>query len=150
MKIAFGCDHGGFIVKDDVIRHLKEKGYEVLDFGTFSNESCNYPDFAFKASEAVASKEADKGILICSSGEGVSICANKVKGIRCGIGYNDIVSNLIVEHNHCNMIAFGAKYMALEDILRRIDIFLSSIPQEGRHQVRVDLIDEYEKKSFKD
>jgi ribose 5-phosphate isomerase B len=145
MVISFGCDHGGFPVKEAVLRHLKEKGYEVLDFGTFSADSCNYPDFAFKASEAVASGKAEKGILICSSGEGVAICANKVKGIRCGIGYNDTVSDLIVEHNHANMIAFGAKYMTEDDILRRIDIFLAALPQGGRHDVRVGLIDTYEK-----
>ncbi len=145
MKIAFACDHGGYIVKEEVIRHLKEKGLEVLDFGTFSLDSCNYPEFAFKASEAVSEKKAEKGILICSSGEGVCMCANKVKGIRCGIGYNDDVAHLIVEHNHANMIAFGAKFMTLEEIIRRIDIFLESEPQTGRHDIRVKMIEDYEK-----
>lgn len=148
MKIAFACDHGGFVAKDCVVSHLKKNGYEVIDFGTFSEESCNYPEFAFKASEAVASGECDKGILICSSGEGVCMCANKVKGIRCGIAYNDDVAHLIVEHNHANMVAFGAKFMSVEDIIRRVDIFLASEPQTGRHDKRVGMIEDYEANRF--
>lgn len=144
MKIAIACDHGGYEAKEIVAKQLKEKGYEVLDFGTYSLDSCNYPEFAFKAAEAVKDKKAEKGILICSSGEGVCMCANKVKGIRCGLGYNDDVSHLIVEHNHANMIAFGAKFMAVEDILRRIDIFLDAKPLDGRHETRVSLIEKYE------
>ena len=146
MKIALACDDGGFIAKDAILNHLKEKGYEVLDFGTYSTDSCHYPEFAFAASEAVASKKADKGILVCSSGEGVAMCANNVKGIRCGIGYNDEVSHLTVEHNHANMIAFGAKFMEIEDILRRIDIFLAAKEMDGRHDIRVAQIEEYDLK----
>lgn len=146
MKVAFACDHGGFVYKEAVIQHLKEKGIEVLDFGTFSLDSCHYPLFAFQAAEAVRDKKADRGILICSSGEGVMMCANKVKGIRCGLGYDDDCSHLIVEHNHAQMIAFGAKFMKLEDVLRRIDIFIAAEPLEGRHQERVDLIDAYDEK----
>lgn len=146
MTIAFGCDHGGILVKEAIFKLLKERGIEVLDFGTFSTDSCNYPEFAFKASEAVANKKADKGILVCSSGEGVCMCANKVKGIRCGIGYNDDVAHLIVEHNHANMIAFGAKFMSEEDILRRISIFLESKPESGRHDIRVKMIEDYDNK----
>ena len=149
MTISFGCDHGGFPYKEAVLKHLKEKGYEVLDFGTFSTESCHYPEFAFPAAEAIRDHKAEKGILICSSGEGVSMCANKVKGIRCGIGYDDDVSHLIVEHNHAQMIAFGAKFMKLEDVLRRIDIFLEAKPLEGRHDIRVGEIDAYDEKHWK-
>lgn len=140
MRIAFACDHGGFAVKEKIIAHLKERGYEVLDFGTYSAESCNYPEFAIRAAEAVADKRAEKGILVCSSGEGVVIAANKVKGVIAGLGYDDTVSRLIVEHNHANMISFGALYMSEEDILRRIDIFLDAKPLPGRHQRRVDMI----------
>jgi ribose 5-phosphate isomerase B len=149
MKIAIGCDHGGFPAKDPLVKHLKEEGHEVIEFGTNSTESCHYPEFAFKVAEAVASGQAEKGILICSSGEGMAICANKVKGIRCGIGYNYTVSDLIVEHNHCNMIAFGAKYMSTEDIIKRTDIFLEAVPASGRHQIRVDMITDYENKHTK-
>lgn len=145
MKLSFACDHGGIIVKDAIISHLVSLGHEVVDCGTYSDASCNYPEFAFAAAIKVASGEVDKGILVCSSGEGISIAANKVKGIRCGIGYNDTVSQLLVEHNHANMIAFGAKYMSEEEILRRIDIFLNAEEQPGRHQIRVAEIETYEK-----
>ncbi len=141
MKLSIGCDHGGYEAKEIVKSYLEKKDHEVIDCGTFSTESCDYPIFAKKAAELVANGEAEKGILICSSGEGVCICANKVKGIRCGIGYNDDVSHLLVEHNHANMIAFGAKFMDINDILQRIDIFLSSEPLGDRHQRRVDLIE---------
>ncbi len=141
MKLSIGCDHGGYEAKETVKAYLEKNGYEVIDCGTFSTESCDYPIFAKKTAEAVANGEAEKGILICSSGEGVCICANKVKGIRCGIGYNDDVSHLLVEHNHANMIAFGAKFMDINDILHRIDIFLNSKPLGDRHQRRVDLIE---------
>ena len=144
MKIAIGCDHGGYIAKEEVCKFLEDKGYEVLDFGTFSLNSCNYPEFAFKAAEAVRDGKADKGVLICNSGEGVCMCANKVKGIRCGIGYNDEVASLIVEHNHANMIAFGAKFMKIADIEKRIEIFLNAKKLDGRHQTRVDMIEAYD------
>ena len=145
MTISFACDHGGILYKDAILSHLKEKGYDVLDFGTFTSESCNYPEFAFQAAEAVRDHKAEKGILVCSSGEGVCMVANKVKGIRCGIGYSDEVAHLIVEHNHAQMIAFGAKFMALEDVLRRIDLFLEAKPESGRHDIRVKEIEDYEK-----
>lgn len=146
MKISFGCDHGGIKVKEGIIQHLKELGHEVIDCGTYSEKSCNYPDYAFAASEKVASGEASKGILVCNSGEGVCMCANKVKGIRCGIGYNDDVAHLVVEHNHANMIAFGAQFMTEEDIIRRIDIFLNATELGDRHAIRVSLIEEYDSK----
>lgn len=147
--VSFGCDHGGYPYKEAVIKHLQEMGYEVLDCGTYSKESCNYPEPAFKAATAVAEGKAQAGVLVCTSGEGVSICANKVKGVICGIGYNDSVSHLLVTHNHANMIAFGGAYMPLEDVLRRIDIFFASTPHEGRHQRRVEMIEEYEKEHSK-
>lgn len=144
MKIAFACDHGGFPVKEAIIDMLKKEGHEVVDCGTYSAESCNYPEFALAAAKKVSDKEADKGILVCSSGEGVAIAANKVKGVRCGIGYNDDVSHLIVEHNHANMVAFGAKFMTEEDILRRIRIFLNAEMEHGRHDIRVEMIEKHE------
>lgn len=144
MKISLGSDHGGFEYKEEIKKHLEKEGYEVIDCGTSSKDSCNYPEFAFKAAELVSTHKADKGILVCSSGEGVCICANKVKGIRCGIGYDDTVTKLTVEHNHCNMITFGALYMSLEDVLRRVDIFLNAKESDGRHQNRVNMIIDYE------
>ena len=145
LVVAYGCDHGGYPYKEQVIKHLEERGYEVIDCGTYSKESCNYPEPAIKTAEMVASKKADYGVLVCNTGEGVSISANKVKGIRCGIGYNDEVSHLLREHNDANMIAFGANFMDIEDIKRRIIIFLNSQFEGDRHIERVDTIKNYEK-----
>lgn len=145
MRIAIGCDHGGYDQKLEVIKHLKNKGYEVIDVGTDSKESCHYPLFGAAVGRAVANKEADFGIVICTSGEGISIAANKIKGIRCGIGYNDEVAVLMRQHNDANVISFGAKFMKTEDVIRRIDIFLNTDFEGGRHQTRVDLINDLEK-----
>lgn len=143
-RISLGCDHGGYEAKEIVKKHLLNNGYEVIDVGTYSTESCNYAIYGINAAKKVANKEVDFGIVICSSGEGISIAANKIKGIRCGVGYNDDVAHLLREHNDANMIAFGAKFMQTEDIIRRIDIFLKSNFEGGRHQIRVNTIIEEE------
>lgn len=140
-QIALACDHGGFLLKEDVKAYLESKGYQVIDFGTNSTESCNYPEFAKKAAEFVAEHEGSKGIVICTTGEGVMMTANKVKGIRCGLVYNDDVASLIVRHNKANMMSMGAKYTTKEQAHRYIDIFLSSEFEGGRHQIRVDMIE---------
>ena len=145
-KISLGCDHGGYEAKEKVKEHLIKEGYEVIDVGTSSLDSCNYAIFGINAAKKVANKEADFGVIICSSGEGISIAANKIKGIRCGVGYNDDVSHLLREHNDANMIAFGANFMKFEDIIRIIDIFLNSNFEGGRHQARVNTIIEEENK----
>lgn len=140
-QIALACDHGGFILKEDVKVYLESKGYQVIDFGTNSTESCNYPEFAKKAAEFVSKHEGSKGIVICTTGEGVMMTANKVKGIRCGLVYNEDVASLIVRHNKANMMSMGAKYTTKEQAYRYIDIFLSSEFEGGRHQIRVDMIE---------
>ena len=140
-QIALACDHGGFLLKEDVKTYLESKGYQVIDFGTNSTESCNYPEFAKKAAEFVAEHEGSKGIVICTTGEGVMMTANKVKGIRCGLVYNEDVASLIVRHNKANMMSMGAKYTTKEQAQRYIDIFLSSEFEGGRHQIRVDMIE---------
>ena len=145
MKISLGCDHGGFNYKEEIKKYLIEHNYEIIDEGTNSLDSCNYAEYAIKAAEDVASGKANFGILVCSSGEGVTIAANKVKGVRCGIGYNNKVSELLRVHNNANMIAFGALYMDLKDVIKRVDIFLNSDFEGGRHQKRVDTIISYEK-----
>ena len=145
LKISIGSDHGGFAYKEEIKKHLAGK-YEVIDVGTFDENSCHYPEFAFKAAELVSSGKCTYGILICTSGEGISIAANKIKGVRCGIGYNDEVSRLMRLHNNANMIAFGQKFMSLEDVLRRVDIFLSTeFEGGGRHTIRVQMISDEEK-----
>lgn len=146
MKIAIGSDHGGYIVKEALKQHLNQEGYEIIDVGSNSLESCNYAEFGLKAAEIVSNGTCKYGIVVCSSGEGISIAANKVHGIRCGIAYNDDVAMLIRQHNDCNMVAFGAKFMSLEDIIRRTEIFLNTNFEEGRHVFRVNTIKNYENK----
>lgn len=148
MTIVIASDHGGFEAKNELKKHLLEKGYSILDDGTFSLESCNYAEYGLRAAEDVAEGKADFGVVICSSGEGISIAANKVKGVRCGVGYNDDVAHLLREHNDANMIAFGAKFMTSEEIIKRTDIFLSSSFEGGRHEKRVQTIKNYENKKI--
>ena len=144
LKIAIGSDHGGVDQKDEVVKHLKEKGYEVVDVGTNSHDSCHYPVYGAEVGKLVASKKCDFGIVICTSGEGIAIAANKIKGVRCGIGYNDEVSRLMRQHNNANVISFGAKFMETKDVIRRVDIFLSTEFEGGRHETRVKLISNLE------
>ena len=145
MKISIGSDHGGFIAKEALKQHLEQEGYEVIDVGTNSLDSCNYAEFGLKAAELVSAGTCEFGVVICTSGEGISIAANKVHGIRCGLAYNDEVASLIRQHNDCNMISFGAKFMKIEDIICRTDIFLNTHFEAGRHCLRVDTIKNFEK-----
>lgn len=145
IKIAVGSDHGGFDYKEQIISYLYQKGYEVIDVGTYSKESCNYPTYGANAAKLVADGVCDFGVVVCTSGEGIMMTANKIKGIRCALGYNDEVSMLARQHNDANMISFGAKFMAIEDVLRRIDIFINTKFEGGRHETRVNLIKDLEK-----
>lgn len=144
--IAIASDHAGYLYKEEIKKYLKKKNIKFIDFGTDSEKSCNYAEFAIKAAESVSKKECRLGILVCGSGEGISIAANKVKNIRCSIGYNNQVTKLSRQHNDCNMIAFGARFMRLESIFKRIDIFLNTDFEEGRHYNRLETIREYESK----
>ena len=141
MKIVIASDHAGYDYKEEIKAFLEKKGIEVIDVGTHSKESCDYPIFAHEAAKKVASKEAEFGILVCSSGEGIAIAANKTKGIRAGIAYNDEVAGLMRQHNNANIIAFGASFMKLPDVLKRIEIFLNTPFEGGRHERRVDEIE---------
>lgn len=141
--VAIGSDHGGFEYKTAAAAHLKEKGFAVNDFGCMSKESVDYPHYAQLVGKSVSKGESDLGVLICTSGEGISMAANKVRGIRCGIGYDDVATGKTREHNNANTIAFGQKYMKLEDVLRRIDIFMvEKFSEEEKHHRRVKQIDE--------
>ena len=142
MRIAIGSDHAGFLAKEEVIKFLKQEGYEVEDVGTYSKDSCDYPIFGRKVGELVASKNCEFGVVICSSGEGIMMAANKVKGIRCGIAYNDQTAELLRQHNDANVISFGANFMDIEDIKRRLKIFLNTNFLGERHLRRVNLIEE--------
>jgi len=141
MKIVVGSDHAGYAYKQEIKKFLKEKGVLVIDVGTNSIESCDYPIFGREAAQKVANGDADYGILVCSSGEGIAIAANKIKGVRAGIAYNDDVARLMRQHNNANMIAFGASFMELADVLRRIEIFLKTPFEGGRHERRVNEIE---------
>ena len=136
VKLTVASDHGGFAYKEAAKKHLEDMGYKVLDFGTYSEASCDYPLFAQDACKAIVNGEAELGFNICTSGEGICMAANKVKGIRCGLGYDDVASGKTREHNHANMLAFGQKYMKLEDVLRRIDIFLVEKPSPLEKHIR--------------
>lgn len=142
MKISLACDHGGYVLKEEIKNYLTSKGYEVVDCGTNSTESCDYPIFARKAALLVAKKECELGIVVCTSGEGVCMTANKVKSVRCGLVYNNEVASLIRVHNNANMMSLGAKYITTEEALQYVETFLNSEFEGGRHIRRVDLIEE--------
>lgn len=141
MKISIGCDHGGLILKNAIVDHLKKLGHDVMDVGTYTNESCDYPDFAHKAAELVENGTCERGIVVCTSGEGVSIAANKHKGVRCGLVYNEEVARLTRQHNNVNMVAYGAKFITKEQGLKWVDIFLNTDFEGGRHINRVNKIE---------
>lgn len=141
MKISIGCDHGGLILKNAIVDHLKKLGYDVMDVGTYTNESCDYPDFAHKAAELVENGTCERGIVVCTSGEGVSIAANKHKGVRCGLVYNEEVAKLTRQHNNVNMVAYGAKFITKEQGLKWVDLFLNTEFEGGRHLNRVNKIE---------
>ena len=148
MKIVVGSDHGGFAFKAEIIKHLQAKDHELIDVGTYSLGSCHYPEYAIPAGEMVSRGQADLGIVLCNTGIGISIAANKVPGVRCAVGYDDKVVALTRKHNDANMLAFGAHFMTLPDILRRIDIFLTTEFEAGRHETRVDIIKAYEDEHY--
>lgn len=144
MKIAIGCDHVGYELKGKVIEHLKEKGIEVRDFGTHSSERTDYPIFGEAVAHAVVQKECDKGIVICGTGVGISIAANKVKGIRavvCSEPYSALLSR---QHNDTNILAFGARVVGSDLALMIVDAWLSGEYEGGRHAHRVQMIADIE------
>ena len=138
MKIAIGCDHGALDLKNVMVEHLKKKGYEVSDFGTYTAASCDYPEFAAAAAKAVASGECDKGIVLCTTGIGVSITANKVKGIRCALLSDVMSARLTREHNDTNMMAIGAGVVGQMLALQIADTWLETdFSHDERHQRRI-------------
>ena len=138
MKLSIACDHGALDLKNKVIAHLTAKGYEVVNFGTDTLDSCDYPDFAAPAAKAVASGECEKGIVLCTTGIGVSITANKVKGIRCALLSDVMSARMTRQHNDTNMMAIGAAVVGQMLALEIIDTWLGTEFEGGRHQRRVD------------
>ena len=145
MKIALGCAHGALALKNDLIPHLEKLGYEVKDFGTYSLDSCDYPDFAGPAAQAVASGECEKGIVLCTTGIGVSITANKVKGVRCALLSDVMSARMTREHNDTNMMAIGAAVVGKMLAFEIIDTWLGTeFSHDERHQRRINKMMAYE------
>ena len=141
MKIAIGCDHGALALKNPVKAHLEKKGYEVCDYGTYTLDSCDYPDFAEKAAKAVASGECEKGIVMCTTGIGISIAANKVKGVRCALLADTWSAKMTREHNDTNMMAMGAAIVGEMLALQIVDTWLGTeFSHEAKHQRRIDKV----------
>jgi ribose 5-phosphate isomerase B len=140
LSIALGCDHAGFDYKEEIKNHLEAKGYKVQDFGTHSKESVDYPDFVHPLSRAVVQYEADFGVLICGSANGVAITANKYQDIRAAICWKDELSRLARQHNNANVLCIPARFVSLEEAISMTDIFLDTSFEGGRHQTRVEKI----------
>ncbi len=142
--IAIGSDHGGFSLKKEVMKHLDEKGIEYKDFGTYTEESCDYPVYGEAVGRAVASGECEKGIIICGTGIGISISANKVKGVRAAVCGDCFSAEFTRRHNDANVLAMGERVLGPGLALKIVDIFLSTEFEGGRHARRVGLISDIE------
>jgi len=141
MKIAIGADHAGFLLKEDLRRELEAAGHEVADFGTHSAESTDYPDYARRVAEAVATGACERGILICFTGIGMSIAANRVRGVRAALACNTDAVELTRRHNDANVLTMGAKYLNKARAMEYVKIFLQTPFEGGRHERRVRKMD---------
>lgn len=140
--ISLGCDHGGYALMQVIKKHLEKRGIEYKDFGTYNTESCDYPVFAKAAAEAILNGSCDRGILICSTGIGISITANRYPGIRCALCHNEMTAELTRLHNNSNMLAMGAKVVSEEEAIKITDTFLDTeFSNEERHQRRINQIE---------
>lgn len=147
--IAIGCDHGGYKLKEEIVRYLKEKEIEIEDCGTYSEERADYPLIAKDVAEAVVNKKCECGILICRSGLGMAITANKFKGIRCVPCYNEQTAKFSKMHNNSNILALGADYVTVNEAINIVRMWLATEFEGGRHQERVDMISEIESNNMK-
>ena len=138
--IPIACDHAGYELKLKVIAHLKEKGFDVKDYGTDSTESCDYPDFAHQVGSALEKGEFKRGIVICGSGNGVQMTVNKYPNVRCALCWNAEIAHLGRQHNDCNMVSLPARFIPQETALQIVDEFLDTPFEGGRHQRRVEKI----------
>lgn len=144
MRIAIGSDHGGFDYKEILIDHLTSKGYEVVNYGCYSKDSVDYPDVAFEVATEVAQDENTLGILICGTGIGISIAANKVNGIRCALCHDTFSAKATRQHNDSNILAMGQRVIGVGLMLEIVDTWLESAFEGGRHQQRIDKISKFE------
>ena len=141
-KIVVASDHAGYRYKRRIIEYLTQQGYQVEDYGTDSTESVDYPDFIFPAAKAVAAGEFERGIVLGGSGNGEAIAANRVKGVRCALCWNEKSARLARQHNNANMISLGERMVSMHDVYEIIDIWLSTPFEGGRHQRRIEKLDE--------
>ena len=141
MNISIASDHGGLELKNKIAGYLVSLGHNVVDFGTYTTDSCDYPDFAHQAAEAVASGKCERGVVVCTTGIGVSMVANRHKGVRCALCTNTDQAKFTRLHNNANMIAFGQKYTTFDMAKLMLDVFLDTPFEGGRHQKRVEKIE---------
>ncbi len=144
MKIIIGNDHASPDMKREIVKYLEELGHEVINFGVDTTESCNYPEIGAKVGRAVAAGEADCGILICGTGVGISLAANKIKGVRAAVCSETTTARFVKQHNNANIIAFGSRIVGVETAKDIVKTYLEAEFEGGRHQVRVDMIHDIE------
>lgn len=147
--IALGCDHGGLNIKNAVIKYLEDKGIEYKDFGCFTEESVDYPEYAFKVAQSVTSGEAQLGILCCGTGIGISIAANKVKGIRAAVVSNEFCAEMTRRHNNANILCMGGRVITEEEAVKYAEIFINTPFEGDRHNRRIDMITAIENGTYK-
>lgn len=150
MKIVIGSDHAGYKLKEKIKNYLEKNGHTIIDVGTYSEDSCDYPDYAVKAIKKFYEVKADFGILICGTGIGMSIVANKFKGIRAALVYSLETAELSRKHNHSNFLCLGGRYINHEEAIKIVDIWLTTSEEFGRHQRRVNKIIKLEEELFCD
>lgn len=146
--IALGCDHGGLNIKNAVIKYLEEKGIEYKDFGCFTEESADYPEYAFKVAKSVTNGESELGILCCGTGIGISMAANKVKGIRAAVVSNEFCAEMTRRHNNANILCMGGRVSTEEEAVKYAHIFINTPFEGGRHNRRVDMITAIENETY--
>ena len=148
-KIAVGCDHGGIVLKDSVVKTLERLGAQVVDLGCYSTDSVDYPEYGLKVAKAVASGECDAGVIMCGTGIGISIAANKVKGIRAAVVTNTYMAQLTKNHNNANIIALGGRVITPSEAEAIVEAWYTAEYEGGRHQRRLDMISRIEDENFK-
>ena len=141
MKIAFGCDHGGYELKQELMKWAQEQGHEVKDVGCYNMDSCDYPDFGEAVARAVASGECERGVVMCTTGIGISISANKVAGIRCALCGDLWSAEMTRRHNNANVLCLGGRVLTEEQAVSLAKLFVSTPFEGGRHQRRIDMME---------
>lgn len=145
MKISIGCDHGGFELKEEVVLYLKNQGFDIEDCGCYSKDSVDYPDYGFKAASLVSKKMVDRGILICTSGIGMSMVGNKLKGVRAALCLTDQMAQMSRLHNNANVLVLGSSYVDIRQAQKILDVWFGTEFEGGRHQRRVEKIHQSER-----